>query len=137
MTELNIYLNSCSLSVPCALYLVLTAQPSIFTTHCGTPFIKPVNPGIHPTLPTPAPSAVVLAELAREHKNKNKEFREYNAMDRACKQVISKLIPEKFYKSLASRLIGFSKITCLEILTHLITEYAKSMMMLSSSLTKI
>ena len=31
----------------------------------------------------------------------------------------------KFYKSLASRLIGFSKITGLEILTHLITEYAE------------
>ena len=129
MTELNIYLNSCSSSVPCALgcgtlgYLVLTAQPSIFTTHCGTPFIKPVNPGIHPTIPTPPPSAVVLAELVRAHKNRMKEFQEYNAMDKAIKRVISKLIPEKFYKSLASRLIGFSKITGLEILTHLITEY--------------
>jgi len=106
-------------------YLVFMAQPSIFTTHCETPFIKPVNPGMHPTLPDPPPTAVVLAELVREHKNKIKKFREYNAMDRACKQVISKLIPEKFYKSLASRLIGFSKITCLKILTHLITEYTK------------
>ena len=31
----------------------------------------------------------------------------------------------KIYKSLASRLIGFSKVTCLTILTHLITEYAE------------
>ena len=46
-------------------------------------------------------------------------------MDLACKQVISKIVPEKFYKSLASRLIGFSKITSLDILTHLITEYAE------------
>ena len=131
LTALNVYLNSCSSSVPCALgcgtlgFLVLTAQPSIFTTHCATPFIKPVNPGIHPTIPTPPPSAVVLAELVRAHKNRMKEFQEYNAMDRAIKRVISKLIPEKFYKSLASRLIGFSKITGLEILTHLITEYAE------------
>ena len=131
MTELNVYLNSCSSSLPCSLgcgtlgYLVLTAQPSIFTTHCGTAFIEPVNPGVHPIVPVPAPSAAVMAELVREHKNKIKQFQEYNAMDRACKNVISKLIPNKFYKSLASRLIGFSKITCLEILTHLITEYAE------------
>ena len=35
------------------------------------------------------------------------------------------LIPETFYKSLLNRLIGFSKVTSLAILTHLITEYAE------------
>ena len=131
MTELNIHLNSCSSSVPCALgcgtlgYFVLTAPPSIFTTHCGTLLVKPVNPGIHPTLLTPVLSTIVLAKVVREHKNKAKEFRKYNTMDRACKQVINKLVPKKFNKSLASRLIRFSKITCLDILTNLITEYAE------------
>ena len=33
------------------------------------------------------------------------------------------MIPEKFYKSLSIRIIGFAKVTSLEILTHLITEY--------------
>ena len=42
-----------------------------------------------------------------------------------CKKVVSKLILEKFYKSLSSRIIGFAKVTSLEILTHLITEYAE------------
>jgi len=131
MTELNVYLNSCSLSVPCALgcgtsgYLVLTAQPSIFTNHCATAFVRPVNPGIHPSIPTPAPSAADLSIIVRDHKNDVRVFNKYNAVDGVCKQVIHKLIPEKFYKSLASRLISFSKITCLQILTHLITEYAE------------
>ena len=42
-----------------------------------------------------------------------------------CKKVIRQLIPEKFYKSLSSRIIGFTKVTSLEILAHLITEYAE------------
>ena len=39
-----------------------------------------------------------------------------------CNKVISKLILEKSFKSLSSRIIGFAKVTSLEILTHLITE---------------
>ena len=42
-----------------------------------------------------------------------------------CKKVIRQLIPEKIYKSLSSRIIGFTKVTSLKILTHLITEYAE------------
>ena len=40
-------------------------------------------------------------------------------------KVISKLIPQKFYKSLSSRIIGYAKVTSLEIMTHLISEYAE------------
>ena len=45
MTNLNVYLNLCSSEVDCTLgcgtlgYLVLTAQPAVFNTHCGTAFI--------------------------------------------------------------------------------------------------
>ena len=46
-------------------------------------------------------------------------------MDKAIKRVIQRLIPAKFYESIASRLIGFSKVTSITILTHLITEYAE------------
>ena len=58
MTNLNVYLNSCSSAVDCTLgystlgYLVLTAQPAVFNTHCVTKFITPRNPGIHPVMPT-------------------------------------------------------------------------------------
>ena len=41
------------------------------------------------------------------------------------KKVIRQLILEKIYKSLSSRIIGFTKVTSLEILAHLITEYAE------------
>ena len=75
-------------------------------------------------MPNPAPTAAILSELVRAHKHQVRLFNEYHAVDRACKNVISKLIPEKFYKSLSSCIIVFAKVTSLEILTHLITEYA-------------
>ena len=35
------------------------------------------------------------------------------------------MIPEKYYKSPSSQIIGFEKVTCLQILTQLITKYAE------------
>ena len=88
-------------------------------------FITPRNPAIHPVMPDPAPTVAILSELVRTQKHEVRLFKEYHAVDRACKKVISKLIPEKFYKSLSSGITGFAKVTSLKILTHLITEYAE------------
>ena len=128
MTNLNVYLNSCSSAVDCTFgcgmlgYLILTAQPAVFNTHCVTKFVTPINPGIHPVMPDPAPTATILSELVRTHKHEVRLFNEYHAVDCACKKVISKLISKKFYKSLSSRIIGYTKVTSLEIMTHLISE---------------
>ena len=81
-------------------YLVLMAYPEVFSTHCGTPFLPLKNPGVHPVMHNPAPTAVILSELVRKHKHKVRLFNEYNAVDWACKRVISQLIPQKIYKSL-------------------------------------
>ena len=105
--------------------MVLIAHPAVFNTHCGTAFVTPRNPGIYPVMPDPAPTATILDELFRTHKHEVLVFNEDHAVDRACKRVISKLILEKIYKSLSIRIIGFTKVTSLEILTHLITEYAE------------
>ena len=100
-TNLNVYLNSCSSEVDCTLgcgtlgYLVLTARPAVFSTHCGTEFVTLRNPGIHPVMPDPAPTAAIFSELVRTHKHEVRLFNEYQEFDRARKKVISKLIPEK------------------------------------------
>ena len=128
MMKLNVYLNSCFSAVDCTLgcgtlgYLVLTTRSDVFRTHCGTPFLPPTNPGVHLVMPDPAPTAVTLSKLVRTHKNKVRLFNNNNAIVRACKKVISKLISEKYYNSLSSKIIGFAKVTCLQILTRLITE---------------
>ena len=99
MTNLNLYLNSCSSAVDCTLgcgtlgYLVLTAQPVLFNTHCVTKFVIPKNPGIRPVMTDPAPTAAILSELVRTQKHEVCLFNDYHAFERACKKVISKLIP--------------------------------------------
>ena len=131
MTNLNVYLNSCSSAVDFTLvcgtlgYLVLTAQPAVFNTHCGTEFITPRNPFIHLIMPDPTPTAAILSELVRTHKHHVCLFNEYHAVDCTCKKFISKLIPETFYKSLSSRIIVFANVISLNVLTHLITKCAE------------
>ena len=131
ITNLNVYLNSCSPAVNCTsgcgtlVYLVLMAQPAVSSTYCGTEFVTPRNLDIHPVMPDPAPMAAIFSELVRTHKHEVCLFKKYHTVDCACKKVISKLIPKKVYRSLLRRIIGFTKVTSLKILTHLITEYAE------------
>ena len=74
MKNINVYLKFCSSSVNCTLgcstlgYLVLTAKPAVFNTHCGMEFVTPINPGIHPVMPDPAPteSLEILTHLITE-----------------------------------------------------------------------
>ena len=106
-------------------YLVLTAHTHLFSTHCGTVFLPPTNLGIHPVMPDPAPTSAIFSELVRTHKHEARLFNEYRVVNWACKKFISQLIPEKYYKYLSIRITGFEKVTCLQILTHLITKYAE------------
>ena len=76
-------------------------------------------------MPDPAPTAKILSKLVGTHKHKICLFNEYYAVYCVCKKVIRKLILENFYKCLSSCIIGFAKVTSLEILTNLITEYAE------------
>ena len=101
------------------------AHPAVFNTHCGTAFCVPKNTGIHPVMTEPTPTAAILSELVRTHKHEVRIFNKYHAVNRACKKVINKSIPEKYYKPLSSFIIGFAKVTSLQILTQLITEYAE------------
>ena len=76
-------------------------------------------------MPNPAPMASILSKLFSTHKHEVRLLNEYHAVNRACKKVVSKLIPQRFYKSLSSCIIDFAKVISLEIMTHLISEYAE------------
>ena len=101
------------------------AQAAVFNTHCGTPSITPRNMGIHQVMPDPYPTAAFLSELVRTYKYHVCLYNYNHLVDHDCKKFIIRLIPEKFYKLLSSRINGFTKVTSLDILTHLITEYNK------------
>ena len=119
MNNLNVYLNSCLSAVVCTLgcgtlgYMVFTAQTAVFNTYCDMAFVTPINPGIHPVMPNPDPTAAIVSELVRTHKYKVCLFNEYYVVNRACKKFIIKLILEKFYKSLLRCIIEFAKVTSL------------------------
>ena len=81
--------------------------------------------GIHPVMPDPAQTAAIFSELVRTHKHKVCLFKEYHAVDQACKKFISQLILEKYYNYPSNLIISFAKVTCLQILTHLITKYSE------------
>ena len=129
LTDLNLYLNACSSGIHshrgCGTlgYFVLTAQPPVFLLQCVIPFIVPIKPGIHPAIPNPAPPAAVISTLVREHKEDTRVWKEYYATDKECKKVVHAFVLEKFYKSISSRTLGFTRVTYLYILTHLHTEY--------------
>ena len=82
MTNLKVYLNLCSSEVDCTfgcgtlVYLVLTAQPAVLYTHCGTEFVPPRNLGIHPVMPDPDPTTAILSELVITHKHEVSLFNE-------------------------------------------------------------
>ena len=101
LTDLGVYLNSCSSGIHSELgcgtlgYLVLTAQPAVFAVHCTATFVKPVKPGLHPTIPNPAPTGAVITIIVREHKENARVWKEYHMTDKACKKVVHALIPKK------------------------------------------
>ena len=61
-------------------------------------------------MPDPAPMAAILTKLIRTHNHEVYLFNKWHTGNGACKKVLSQLIPEKCYKSLSSRIIGFAKI---------------------------
>ena len=75
MTNLNIYLNLCSSAVNCALgcgtlgYLVLTAQPAVFNTHCSTAFFRTKKSGHSPSHARPNSNGHAFFELVITHKH--------------------------------------------------------------------
>ena len=76
-------------------------------------------------MPDPEPTAAIFSKLVITHKHEVSLFNKYHSVYRARNKVISQLIPEKYYKSLSNRITSFTKVTFLQILTHLITKYAE------------
>ena len=99
-------------------YLVLTAQPASFTIASPTAFVKPVNPGVL-VLAEPAPAAAVIGTLTRHHTEDIRVFNEYHSVDKACKKVLFKLVPEAYFRSIKNKYTGYANVKCLDILTHL------------------
>ena len=81
---------------------MLTAQPASFTISSPTYFVKPANPGVL-VLAEPTPAAAVIGTLTRQHTENMRVFNEYYSVDKACKKVLFKLIPEAYFRSFKNK----------------------------------
>ena len=82
-----------------------------------------MNPGPTPVILNPSPTAVFIGELTRTHTENMRVFRKYKNVDVACKKIITNLVGEVYYRTLKILYTGYATQSCLEVISHLWTEY--------------
>ena len=128
LSTMGAYLNSETSNIQSDLvngnlkHLVIRAVPVVFALQCPEGFILPENPGPIAVIPQSV-TGPQLSVLKTNHDKLLCIWRLHNAVEKACKKVISVLLPECFYHTLKNRYTQFTNITTLTILTHLLTEH--------------
>ena len=131
LTNLNIYLNSCSASVHSNLgcgtlgHLPLTSPPAVYALLPTTTFVVPTNPGSTVQLATSAPAAAVISALTREHAENLRVWKTYTDTDKVCKKKLLSLVPEVYYRTLNKKYTAYAGVTYLTLQTHLHSEYGR------------
>jgi len=130
LSTMGAYLNGESSNIQSDLgngslgHMVITAVPAVFALQCPGGYVLPVNPGPLAVIPAGA-TGPQISVLKTNHDEQLRIWRLHNAVEKACKKVISVLIPERFYRTLKNRYTQFANVTTLTILTHLLTEYGQ------------
>jgi hypothetical protein len=117
-------------------HLALTVTPAVYLTIAGVPFVPPIAPTAEPTFPNDAPTAAQITEAHRILLVRQKTFRLYHDVDRALVRQIIAATPAIYLSALNDRQAGFSRVTCLEMLTHLKSKYGKVTMEMKDENTR-
>ena len=78
--------------------LYLTDSPEEYNTLSYVPFEPPTNPGLTPTYPERATQFLISA-ADRKHDTNTKIFQQYDACDRALKQLLLGAVQDMFIKN--------------------------------------
>ena len=130
ISEVHLQLNADSASVQSHLgngalgLLFLTVLPAVYNTLSLIPFVPPVNPGPDPVIPAGS-TGPQIADIRHQFTTATKLFKQYDATDKALKQLLLGAVDDMFVRSLRNRHIGYANVTTLQILTHLYTTYAQ------------
>jgi hypothetical protein len=125
--EVRTALNSNATTIPSDtgihghLALVLTAPE--YLAVAGVAYLPPVHPG--PVTHAPLATAAQIIETNRLHKSATNTFQTYHAVDHALRKLLIAATPEVYIRSIKDPLIGFGRVTTLDILTHLRTTYGE------------
>ena len=104
--------------------LYLTVTPEVYNTLSDTEFIPPINPGPHVDYPEEGTQYQIRA-AERAHEEETKLFQQYNACDKALKQMLIGAVDSMFLTAVCDPHVGFANITTLELLTHLYRTYGR------------
>ena len=104
--------------------LYLTVKPEIYNTLSNVQFDPPTNPGPSVTYPENATQYQIKA-ADKQHELDTKLFVQYDACDRALKQLLLGAVDDIFVNALHNPHVGYANVTTLELITHLYDNYGK------------
>lgn len=105
-------------------HLALTITPAAYQLLAGVPFDVPPVPPAVPVMP-PQATAAQIAEGIRLHADNSKIFHRYHDLDKSLLRQLIAATPAFYTEALNNADYGFTNVTCLQMLTHLKTEYGK------------
>jgi hypothetical protein len=68
--------------------------------------------------------AAVIAETTRLHRKATQVYRTYHNVDQAIKKLIIESFNDAYRNALSDEIVGYANCTSLQLLTHLLTNYA-------------
>ena len=104
--------------------LGLTLPPAVCNTITNVPFVRPINPGPRPIIPTNATARATLASQDR-HAKALASFKEVEDVDQTLKSLLLQSFDDMYFTSLKNTYTGFSNVSTLDILTHLHSTYGR------------
>ena len=107
----------------CLIYL--TVITPVYNTLSAVAFIPPVNPGTTVVYPNINPTHFQIQAANTTHASQFKLFQQYNATDRALKQILLSAVDDMLVNALCDPHVGYANVTTLQLLTHLYDTYAK------------
>ena len=85
--------------------------------------MQPVNPSPSLVIP-PGATQFQIQAATLVYNQSTKDFKQYDATDRALKQQLLGAVDDMFVNVLSDTHVGYAKITTLQLLTHLYNTYA-------------
>ena len=103
-------------------HYILTATATEYLRQAGVNFIRPSNPGVHPIVPTGSTDPQIQY-IKREHEERIREYRLFNATDAALKLQLIKAVDETYIRGIRDRITGYATRTTRDIIEYLYRTY--------------
>jgi hypothetical protein len=105
-------------------HLTLTITPAEYLIIAGVQYNAPAAPPAQPIVPVGG-TAAQITEAIRLHTEQCRVFKLYNDTDKALVKQLIAATPLTYIEALQDDNVGFARVTCLQMLTHLYTEYGQ------------